>query len=172
MAVGMNPAHRAPDRVRARVLVYTIALLSLAAALAGCMHEEEGNGQVTDDGNGQDTDGGNGQVTELRFDDHPDLGSILVDGDGMTVYIFENDDPGESNCFDSCAENWPPLMADEVPDAPDNIQDSITLIDREGDQQVAHDDRPLYYFIQDEEAGDANGEGVNDVWFVVRESEA
>lgn len=130
------------------------ALLLTVTALAGCAHESG-----DDDGDGSGTVG-------LAFAEHEELGSILVDGDGMTLYIFENDEPGTSNCFDQCAENWPPLLADEV-----QGPEGLTLIDRDGEQQVAHDERPLYYFVGDEEPGDANGEGLNDVWFVVRESE-
>jgi len=41
-----------------------------------------------------------------------DLGSILVDADGMTLYLFEADTDGTSTCYDDCAETWPPLVAD------------------------------------------------------------
>ncbi len=126
-----------------------IVLLLAFVALAGCM------------------DGGD--AAELRFDDHSELGSILVDGDGMTLYIFTNDGPGESTCFDECAENWPPLLADEVPDASDGLEERLSLIDRNGTMQVAHDDRPLYYFAADQGPGAANGQGRGDVWFVVEE---
>ena len=39
------------------------------------------------------------------------LGEILTDANGMTLYLFDNDQPGVSNCYDTCAERWPPLLA-------------------------------------------------------------
>jgi predicted lipoprotein with Yx(FWY)xxD motif len=43
-----------------------------------------------------------------------DLGGkmVLTDANGMTLYIFDRDEPGVSNCYEQCAINWPPLMAD------------------------------------------------------------
>lgn len=38
-----------------------------------------------------------------------ELGTILVDGDGNTLYVFDDDSDGTSSCDDQCAENWPPL---------------------------------------------------------------
>ncbi|MFC6731773.1 hypothetical protein [Haladaptatus sp. GCM10025893] len=38
----------------------------------------------------------------------------------------------------------------------------------EGSTQVAAAGWPLYYFAPDENPGDANGQGVNDVWWVLR----
>lgn len=151
---GMSFARPTPASGGSRMLVLPIALILLGVAASGCM----------------DAGDGDGEVTELRFDEHPEHGSILVDGDGHTLYIFLNDEPGSSDCFDQCADNWPPLIADVPPETPADLEGRVSLIDREGQQQVAHDERPLYYFIGDEEPGDANGEGLNDVWFVVRET--
>ena len=37
-----------------------------------------------------------------------------VDGQGNTLYMFTNDEPGVTNCYDSCAENWPPLTVESA----------------------------------------------------------
>ena len=38
-------------------------------------------------------------------------GKVYTDDKGMTLYIFDKDEPNKSNCYDQCAVNWPPLMA-------------------------------------------------------------
>ncbi len=42
---------------------------------------------------------------------NPTLGNILTDSRGITLYIFTNDAPNVSNCYDKCADAWPPLIA-------------------------------------------------------------
>ncbi len=41
-----------------------------------------------------------------------DLGQILADGEGRTLYLFTPDTEGDSTCYDQCAANWPPLLAE------------------------------------------------------------
>ncbi|WP_123532834.1 COG4315 family predicted lipoprotein [Halosimplex salinum] len=109
----------------------------------------------------------------VRVDSHPDLGEILVDGEGMTLYMFDSDTRGEgaSTCYDGCAEAWPPLTVEDASavSAGSEVSAEVTTFEREdGSVQVAADGWPLYYFASDEEPGDANGQGANDVWWVLR----
>lgn len=97
----------------------------------------------------------------------PELGVILTDGGGMTLYRFTQDEEGQSTCYDDCAEAWPPLTADEL-NIPEGLPGEFDTTERDdGGMQVTYNGMPLYYFQNDEEAGDTNGQGVNDVWFVV-----
>jgi predicted lipoprotein with Yx(FWY)xxD motif len=94
-----------------------------------------------------------------------DLGQILVDGSGRTLYLFEKDDEGdESYCDGDCAQEWPPLTTKGQPTAGDGVDASkLTTFQREdGATQVAYDDHPLYYYEGDESAGDVNGNGLDD----------
>lgn len=97
-----------------------------------------------------------------------DLGSILVDADGMTLYLFEADTDGSSTCYDDCATAWPALI-DDAPVAGDGVDEALlgTTERDDGEVQVTYDGQPLYYFASDEAAGDINGQGVGDVWYVV-----
>ena len=96
-----------------------------------------------------------------------DLGSILTDSDGNTLYLFDPDAQGESVCYDQCEEAWPPLVAEAV--AGDGVDESLlgTAPRTDGSDQVTYNDWPLYYFAADNAPGDINGQGVNDVWWVV-----
>jgi NitT/TauT family transport system substrate-binding protein len=98
------------------------------------------------------------------------LGSFLVAANGMTLYLFKNDKPGESACYDKCAENWPPLLVgdNEKPSAGDGVSGKLgTAKRKDGKLQVTYNDMPLYFFIKDKAAGDVNGQGAGNVWYVV-----
>ena len=106
----------------------------------------------------------------VTVDSHPEHGDILVDGDGMTLYNFDADAQGseESACHDDCLANWPPLLAEDEPTGGDGVTAELATFERaDGDTQVAADGWPLYYFAGDDAPGDANGQGVNDVWWVL-----
>lgn len=96
-----------------------------------------------------------------------DLGEIVVDSEGMTLYVFDNDSEGTSTCTGDCAANWPPLTGEAT--AGEGIDESlIGSTERDdGTMQVTFDGLPLYYFAADQAAGDTNGQAVGDVWWVV-----
>ncbi len=82
----------------------------------------------------------------------------------MSLYIFDNDAPGQSACTSSqCVTTWPPLLAkvSDVAHAPLSI---ITRSD--GKLQWALRNKPLYFYVGDTKAGDINGEGVGNIWHV------
>jgi predicted lipoprotein with Yx(FWY)xxD motif len=107
-------------------------------------------------------------ATTVGTHDDAKLGTILVDSNGMTLYLFTKDEKGKSTCYDQCAQNWPPLTAEEPLTLPDGVEGTLTLIERtDGTKQVAYNDIPLYLFKADEKAGDTNGQDVGDVWYVV-----
>lgn len=102
--------------------------------------------------------------------EHPELGQILTDAAGMTLYLFTNDEQGSgtSVCNDDCLGNWPAFTADDPLTLPEGVEGELTQISRDdGTMQVAYNGWPLYHFVGDTAAGDANGQGIGDVWFVV-----
>jgi predicted lipoprotein with Yx(FWY)xxD motif len=110
-----------------------------------------------------------GAVT-VQVAEHPALGKILTDGQGMTLYFFTKDAANVSNCYDQCAVTWPPLLvaAGAQPTAAEGVPGQLGVIERtDGGRQVTYNGMPLYYFITDKQPGDANGQYVGDVWFVV-----
>lgn len=161
--------------------------------MAGCLGNESGGGGGDSGDTGGDANGGGGLYggggdsdTEtsptatdagmtagptVAVTTHPIHGDILTDGGGNTLYLFTPDSPGESTCTDGCAEAWPPLTVDGEAglEAGSNVPASLGTIERnDGSLQVTANDTPLYYFVQDESRGDANGQEVNNAWFVLR----
>ena len=137
--------------------------LALSASLAACgdSGEEPASG-TTSAAQSPPAEAATVQVADS------DLGSILVDSAGMTLYLFEADTDGSSTCYDDCATAWPALV-DDAPVAGDGVDDALlgTTERDDGDVQVTYDGQPLYYFASDEAVGDTNGQGVGDVWYVV-----
>lgn len=95
------------------------------------------------------------------------LGSILVDGDGNVLYLFTPDEQGESVCYDECAGFWPPLVGEFA--AGDGVDAALmgSVARTDGSEQVTYNGWPLYYFANDAAPGDTNGQGVNEVWYVL-----
>ncbi len=98
-----------------------------------------------------------------------DHGEVLVDGAGMTLYVFDPDEQGPSTCYDECADAWPPLVTDDAPDAGDGVDAGLlgTVERDDGSTQVTYDGWPLYFWASDAAPGDATGQGVQDVWWVI-----
>jgi predicted lipoprotein with Yx(FWY)xxD motif len=99
------------------------------------------------------------------------LGQVLTADDGMTVYIFLPDNAGDPTCVADCAKAWPPLLVGDgaTPTAGDGVDSAMlgTAANPEGGTQVTYNGWPLYYYAADSAAGDTNGQGVGDVWYVI-----
>ncbi len=107
-----------------------------------------------------------GEATVMVAD--TDLGEILVDGEGRTLYLFTPDEQGPSVCMDDCLANWPSLTGPAT--AGEGVDESLlgtAARTDDGTEQVTYNGWPLYYFAADPGPGDINGQGVGDVWFVV-----
>jgi len=97
------------------------------------------------------------------------LGTILTDNKGMTLYLYTKDEPNVSNCYDQCAQNWPPLLVTTgSPVAAAGLAGMLGLTTRkDGSKQVTYNGVPLYYWVKDTKPGETTGQGVGNVWFVV-----
>lgn len=152
-------------RLRLQVLVL-LAVLVLGAC--GDDTEETGDDGAAS-GAVDESDGAENDASTTVAVTDSALGEILVDGDGMTLYLFTNDDERKSNCAGSCAQTWPPLLADGEVEAGSGVDEALlTTFDRDdGSKQVAYNGAPLYHYTPDEAAGDTKGQGVGGVWYVV-----
>ena len=99
------------------------------------------------------------------------FGQALVDLEGRSLYLFTNDtqNSGASTCADDCLVEWPPLLSDGDPVAGAGVDAALlgTITRDDGTTQVTYNGWPLYYFHEDTAAGDANGQGLGGVWFLV-----
>lgn len=94
------------------------------------------------------------------------LNGNLVDIKGRGLYTYAGDKtPGVSSCMAQCRILWPPLKAEEgaVAKGPFTI-----AVRHDGSKQWALRGKPLYRWASDKKYGDAGGDGVTDVWRLVR----
>ena len=92
-------------------------------------------------------------------------GEALTNAGGMTLYTFDKDKSGVSNCYDRCAKNWPPMPAT----ANAKAGGEFTVVERkDGSYQWAYKGMPLYTWIKDSKPGDMTGDGFKGVWHIVR----
>ena len=113
------------------------------------------------------------EPTMLMTRDDAQLGTLLTDAKGMTLYLFTKDAPGISNCYDQCATNWPPLLTSSDSVAPDGLQGVLGTTPRnDGTRQVTYNGMPLYYWARDANPGDTTGQNVGGVWFVINPASA
>lgn len=103
------------------------------------------------------------------------LGTILVNGQGMTLYHLSGESANKFICTSSaCVGVWHPLTAPSS-GAPSGEVGSLAVVKRpDGTLQVAYKGDPLYTFAQDRQPGEAKGQGIKDVgtWSVVKTSSA
>lgn len=98
------------------------------------------------------------------------LGQIVVDGKGMSIYLYDKDtqNSGSSSCSGPCAAKWPAVTADSATPTVQGVTGKVgTIKGVDGKTQVTLNGWPLYYFAGDSKAGDTNGQGVGKIWWVL-----
>jgi predicted lipoprotein with Yx(FWY)xxD motif len=127
-----------------RILVLATVLLGLNAELAAQAQQAGQGGPATFVANG--------------------TSSTLVDSRGATLYVFDRDTAGKSNCYANCAGNWPPFVGNAASKPVDNF----TIVVRDdGSRQWAYKGKPLYYWHTDAKPGDKLGNNIGGVWHLV-----
>jgi predicted lipoprotein with Yx(FWY)xxD motif len=100
------------------------------------------------------------------------LGTILVDGKGMTLYLFEKDKGGKSACDGACAAAWPPVLTSGKAMPGPGVTASLlgTTTRSDGTTQVTYNKWPLYYYVADKAPGDTTGQDIDAFgaeWYVL-----
>ncbi|MEM9692574.1 MAG: hypothetical protein AAGA56_08520, partial [Myxococcota bacterium] len=112
-------------------------------------------------------DGGGAPVVpaDITQADLPDFGTVVTDGEGRSLYLFTRDVPGDdsnapvSNCTGSCLDNWPVYDGGEAPVVEGLNAAAVERFERaDGTMQTTWRGWPLYYFANDDAAGDLNGD--------------
>jgi predicted lipoprotein with Yx(FWY)xxD motif len=95
---------------------------------------------------------------------------VLTTNKGFMLYYYTKDTMQTSNCTGGCAMNWPPLLA---PKGAMTISSSVTLPHKlsihmtPNGNQVFYDGHPLYTYAGDMQAGQFNGRGLGNAWYLV-----
>jgi len=92
-------------------------------------------------------------------------GSYLVGANLMTLYVFDKDKAGVSNCTGACAALWLPYTVAAGASMPANV---TTIKRADGSMQYTYKGKPLYYYSSDKKAGDVLGDGIGGVWHLVK----
>jgi predicted lipoprotein with Yx(FWY)xxD motif len=144
--------------------VAALCSLAIAAALAGCSSGTSGAGKHVDQKS-------NADLAPSRVDYKPNqtaprtIGRVVTTVAGATLYMFDEDQNGESTCYDDCAKQWPPLIA--LSTAKAHWRMSLTTR-TDGQRQWSYDGKPLYTYAADTMRGDIKGDNVGNVWHVIR----
>ena len=95
--------------------------------------------------------------------------TIVVDGDGKTVYFYTVDHAGEtkSACTGGCATLWPAVTSASAPTLQGVTGKIGSITTADGKQQVTVNGMPIYYYAKDTSPGQVNGQGVAGVWYVL-----
>ncbi|GHD88075.1 SCO0930 family lipoprotein [Streptomyces naganishii] len=100
-----------------------------------------------------------------------DLGDIVVDKNGMTVYRFLKDKAwpkSVSACTGACLEKWPAVAPVPANDTKGVAKKGLMGFTRpDGVKQMTVNCWPIYTFSGDKVPGDINGQGVGGTWYAV-----
>lgn len=114
------------------------------------------------------------QHAEVGVRTQQPYGQYIVDQNGRSLYMFTADTQNRSSdCYDQCAQMWPPVLTRDEPRARerDIQQDKLgTIQRRDGTRQVTYNGWPLYTFARDNRAGDVNGQdmhGFGGEWYLM-----
>ena len=147
---------------------WVIMAAVLATGLAACSNNSSVYGAGGTSTSTSSAAGGGGATT-VSPADVGDLGPVLVDGNGMTLYLFESDSGTTSTCTGTCASTWPAMTTSGSAKTSGDASSSMvgTGTGADGSTQVTYNGHPLYTYSGDSAAGQANGEGIGGVWFAV-----
>ena len=161
----------------------TIYALCLAAAvavvIAGCGSGETSSTSSEGDVKPASSTGAAGSgIAVISAAEVGNLGTVLVDSDGHTLYSFSKDEHSlysafSSGCYGACAQTWSPLLSEGEPDAKNGaFPTKLSLLERrEGTLQVTYYGHPLYIYASDQRPGEANGNDISQFggkWYALR----
>jgi predicted lipoprotein with Yx(FWY)xxD motif len=151
-------------------VVVRVLAVAGAAALVGACGSSGGGSKVASNANAPGAASGSSGPTVDAASNSKLGDTVLVDGKGLTLYRNARETGTSIVCTGSCATEWPPLLltggASAV--AGTGVKGTLSSVTRpDGGVQVTFNGMPLYLFSGDKSAGDANGQGVSQIWFAV-----
>jgi predicted lipoprotein with Yx(FWY)xxD motif len=152
--------HGTPINALAAAAAVSLAALAISACGGG------GSGATTPPTTAS------GKPATIGLETEGDLGKILVNSQGRSLYLFQRDVGTKSECTGACAAAWPPLRANGTPVVGTSLSASKigTSARSDGKPQVTYNGHPLYLYSADQKPGDTNGQGLNafgGAWFAL-----
>jgi len=143
-----------------RIVTAALSLAALALIAAGCGGSSSGSSSSSASTVASAGEGSVGAIA-ISAAEAPELGTVLVDSEGLTVYSFARDNGTTSSCYGACAAAWPPVIAAGKPAAGEGAMSSElgTTRRKDGTLQITYAGHPLYTFVEDRHPGEANGNG-------------
>lgn len=152
--------------------IVVLALISLLA-IAGCGSSDDndssaggayGGSEATEANASKPASSeGGGSAAVVSASSAGNLGKVIVDSQGMTLYDFHKDKGGKSACYGGCANVWPPLLTEGGPQAGEGAMAAKlgTTKRKDGTLQVTYAGHPLYTYVEDKKPGEANGNDID-----------
>jgi predicted lipoprotein with Yx(FWY)xxD motif len=141
---------------RSRLTTALLALVVFALVVAGC-----GGGSNSNSATASENSASSGSGKTVSSAGVSGLGTVLVNSEGLTVYMFAKDNGTTSSCYGACAQNWPPVSAEGKPSGEGAMASQLgTTKRKDGSMQVTYAGHPLYTYAGDTAPGEANGNGL------------
>jgi len=152
------------------ICTFVLAAIAAALVVSGCGgggNSSSGSSSASAYGSGSGSSKASegepaamgGEAANISLASGGDLGMILVEGEGMTVYDFHKDKGGKPTCYNACEEFWPPVLTTGAPQPGNGASASMlgTVKRADGTTQVTYAGHPLYTFVEDKKPGEAKG---------------
>ncbi|MGH8971441.1 MAG: COG4315 family predicted lipoprotein [Actinomycetes bacterium] len=80
-----------------------------------------------------------------------DFGTMLFDETGQAIYLFDKEKTDRAECYDACADAWPPVLTDGDPRGAGDVRSSLLGTTRrtDGSTQVTYGGHPLYFYAHE-----------------------
>lgn len=160
-----------------RTIAPALAAAAIAVfALAGCTSGGSAGGYSagsSPSASASPSQGGNASTSNDLGTASTSLGTVVVDGKGLTVYVFDKDtaNSGKSSCTGACLNAWPPVTSSSATPSVSGVTGKVgTIVTPSGKHQITLNGLPLYTYSGDGAKGDVNGQGVQGIWWAVSPS--
>ena len=176
--MGKNKARHRRGPLRSWLLAGGLAL-GTAATVAACGSSSSSTAAGSPSGSAPARASSAASAT-ISAKSVPGVGTVLVNGQGQTLYMLTSDKGGKITCTQAsgCTQAWPETLLTDgaaTAKAGSGVQASLlgTVKDASGNLEVTYNHWPLYTFSGDSGPGVAKGQGLTSfggTWYVLNGS--